>query len=432
MWRCLVCLFLVLLPGYSEPLSNRIEVDYQSDGCFHSEHFHHIWSRRGDRFLSKDSKRSLTGAQVQEIREHILAAKPGRASWPEELGITKESLSQHRSQILSTCKVASLTPELERFLDYSYVKKRAERITFADYVGDFTRISINFGGQPSLQVSCAGAQRPGMLPWKIKLGSKKWETVSLAVPSALARFPELAFLEARPYWTKGFWTDPRVWEELPQAIKDGQDREFFHSLDGAAQVEQLFRLREAIRGFVNLHGNSLFVELEAKQSSVVDAARWWCPLDKSGKPTSSGNAFLEYYARCAQAVARRPWLLEWKKAGPDRTIEFQATAGSGLGEAHPETFCTPPWQDAGLPDKPEFELLLRGDDRHYCTVLLSLKSDRSLVTSCMPNPTRLHWLDGISLSYHPLKPEFLVVEADGRHSRGWGHKFTPSLHTPTD
>ncbi len=72
-------------------------------------------------------------------------------------------------------------------------------------------------------------------------------------------------------------------------------------------------------------------ELRPRSSCLVDEINWiW--EDPRDDPVADFNSFLVLWEETARELERRPWLREWKQAGPRRSIKLFLTRTSGAFE----------------------------------------------------------------------------------------------------
>lgn len=191
-------------------------------------------------------------------------------------------------------------------------------------------------------------------------------------------------------------------------------------LKGYTALQREFRVQEVMLGDINLLPYSLFADLRAVRPRLVDAARWFDPIEK-GRPRYSWSDFLTVHGDVEQVASRHTWLADWKQAGAGRTIEshiFGIRPWEELDLAH---LVTPAWKHAGLKGTPGLELLLRRGDRTWAELYLSKDDPAGLIVSAKPttaeNPS--HWLDRLTISYHPTQtvPDYVIVTPKGTPTR---------------
>ena len=167
---------------------------------------------------------------------------------------------------------------------------------------------------------------------------------------------------------------------------------------------------------------SLFAEIKTTHPALIDAARWWNPLT-DGKPSLNWDDFMKSYAAIETAMAKHPWLQDWKNLEEGRSLELQLT-GAEIGEVSSEleTFVIPVWRHAGFAGKPTYCFLARRNDgRDWVTVYFSDKDERALVTtSSKPDPKSPSMIERADVYWHPKgktgekSSRYAIIENDGR------------------
>lgn len=408
-------------------LGDTVTLRVHSSGCWHGEGVELRWRRQGATYVSLDGRRGLSLDEVRALRQTLLEARPGREQLAQELGITPETVSDHRAQILEAAGIDRLPPLLEPQLGFSRVAARAVEEAAGPRHGTENRsFELTVTGSPGVTATAEGWPRPYMLPWKVEADGHAVETCSLAVPLAIApllaaRDPGGGLLDGRDYWRRGFWKDSDAWGDLRDAVNESEARDQAAALAGYEQLKAEFAVARA-RIYAP---EALYLALSATKVRALNAADWTCPM-KNGQPRCDWRTFLALYQAAETAVKAHPWLLEWKAAAPGRSLELEATGGRGFSEERPELFLFPPWKDAGLPGRPEFELVARASEHVWATVLLSSTCREALVVSTfIPEEPALsgHWLQRTKVFYHPSDPDFILVDAEGRPHRKRGHPF---------
>lgn len=155
------------------------------------------------------------------------------------------------------------------------------------------------------------------------------------------------------------------------------------------------------------------------ESKLVNSAWLWMPIGRDGLMCSF-DRFQAAYRECDARVSAIPWLSEWKRRSPDRTVEAHFL-GDSIGENAMalEKEIVPIWNFAGLQGRPEFKLRLRKDHRAVATLYLSSSESHALVTQLDPDPA----LKGLALDAHRIflepsqkVPDFALVDSLGTFS----------------
>ena len=421
---------LAITPTAARP---EIKVTDTQGGCFyHRDASYHLQVRAngfdlGTRFVSAED--------LRRIRSTLLAADDGRNGIPENLGITSDSVSLHRQTILDAAlRGDSVTPhvlpdELQGLLNFDSVRGiLLEELDDAAARGELSTNSCTFSvelpGDPVV-VATSRQCRPWMLPWTIRAGDREWRTWSPAVPDALRQFaakksPNASLLDGSRYWREGVWSDATLWagrlrNGLGASLNAYHARRLAESLDGWNEAATRFEIARAETGMINFAPLALVLSIEAKRAASLDGARWWNPLAQ-GAPTVSWREFLSVWQRVEAKAAALPWLADWR-AQDHGTIVLEALGPQGHGPRSLEDWVLPAWRDAGLLGEPEFELSLTGAGSGYAKVYVATNESRSIITYAALKSSGSHWLSNVSLSYHPTKPDYLLVMPEGHHER---------------
>jgi hypothetical protein len=263
---------------------------------------------------------------------------------------------------------------------------------------------------------------PWMLPWTVRAGEETWALHDIDVPLAVLALadpegPCASRLDGAWYWTDRFWSDASFWQrflgvELDRALS----MEAYVRLPFYEAFARYFRVEAVRSGHINMQPESLFFEIEALgPSPLIDRARWHDPL-VDGRPTLGWDVFLRTYVDASDALARQPWLLAWKSAGPDRSIRLQASGTQGHAAWMLEALVLPAWIHAGFDGEPAFELSLSRGRTRCATVFLARRDASALITTAKPTKAGEHELDRLELSFHPRgkPPTYARVGPDGR------------------
>jgi len=182
--------------------------------------------------------------------------------------------------------------------------------------------------------------------------------------------------------------------QLKEALKACREIPGYNELSGRFIIEY------AHLGCINSMPESLFVELKAKASVVVDSVRWWNPL-VGKKPSFTWTDFLSAHQRAEQAVGNYPWLAEWKMLPGKRSLELQLL-GTAVGKDKEElkTYFMPVWRHAAMKGKPTVNLLARFGFHSWFDVVFSNSESRALIAStsstndeprCELERLKVHW-----------------------------------------
>ncbi len=266
-------------------------------------------------------------------------------------------------------------------------------------------------------------QCPWMLPWRVQVGAKSWNTYSTALPLRIASIadksgPCASWLDGRQYWDKGFWTDSDFWSlEVGPKFEKDTARQMSKMLPGYVDAAKLFEIDECNIGCINMQPDSLFLQLRSRQPQTISSVWWWNYL-KNGKATATWSHMLQLRRKCESIAVKQPWLLEWRTAAGDHILECHIAGSKCYSESDEKLkeFILPAWQDAGMHGVPEVELMLRRGSVWCGTVYLSSSEARALVVNAKPGAGS-HWFDRQEISFHPKAPVYLIVHSDGRFER---------------
>lgn len=403
-----------------------IRIRDEGSGCFHSESKTYEWTLEGDgyhwnsRFVSCD--------KVDGLRKQILACTTQPADLLAQIGVTPKTVAAHREEFLDVAwpeahveasgKRPELPPEVEALLKYESIAPHA----LAELTGEnwssteHREFSVELSGEPAIKIRSTGVV-PWKLPWKIEVGTRTWTCNDITISKALSELadpngPNAPLLDGTHYWTNEFWKDARFWGRfVGREIDTAFSMKQFSAIAGYKLAMDSFRVEKVQTGQINGQPEALFMQISTRYPSLLDAARWW-NLFSDGKPTSVWDDFIAVYDAAQSCVEKQAWLKEWKLAGETRTLELQAVGRTGTAETMMDLFVVPPWKGAGFQGLPEFEILLRRNDRWCGTVYLSSKESGALIETAHAGPGE-HWFDKLEFSFHPKNPFYGRVNAAG-------------------
>ena len=380
-------------------------------------------------------KKSLSTEETGRLREVLLTAEDGREGLMQSLGITEETIEAQRETILNAAlQDDSVTPrvlpaDLQQLLEFDAVRdvvfKELDAGTSDSVIisTSWCHFSVELPGEPSV-VASSRSCRPWMLPWTIRAGDREWRTWSTAVPEALRQLapkesPNSRLLNGARYWREGFWSDSSVWRG---SLQDGvgvqlnayHGRKLAVDLDGWSAASAHFELVEAETGLINSCSLSLAVTAKPLQVVSIDRIRWYNKLEE-GVPRVGWDRLVALRTEAETAIARNPWLADWRS----HEGEILLVAHNALGRSCQslEKWVLPAWRDAGNSGVPEFELQLSGPKQGYAKVYIGADDSAAVITYAGVKGMGKHWLYGREVSFHPSKPEYLLVVPDGRVKR---------------
>jgi hypothetical protein len=382
------------------------------------------------------------GEAAQRDLRAVIERSKGLLAWDgQALGITRERLERERPRVLA--HIAESSPHLSAE-DLERARALLDLDTVLDVAFDWLEsmdsstskrsVKIELPSAPATVISSAH-NGPGGLPWRVQVGAESWETYSVELPLALARYlkpvyPEAAReLDPTTYWERGFWDDTPVWYGFSRRLSIMAARRMLETLPGQDALQAQFSVESASLSRRNLQPEALYVELRAPAGAVIDRVDWYNHLQR-GRPAHSARQLLAQYARVSAVVQRLTWLSDWKELGGQRTIEAHI-AGERLHDEHEDVFqldVAPSWRHAGLPGEPTVQLLLRREGEAVAELYTSEATRRVLVTSAnlrrrhgssaLPHEAQpAHWLEREIVSTHRSQPEFILVDEQGNMSR---------------
>ncbi len=407
-----------------------IRVTDATVGCFHSDERAYAWRPTAEGYAL--GERTLSRDQLARIRRTVLACREQPADLLARVGITPESLAQHRAEIVETAmprsgRLADGTPksvpaELAHRLEWESVGSHLLALLAQPPTSSASvRFEVVLPGEPPITVS-SDSWSPFMLPWTVAAGDERWTVADVAIPRALLPLadpdgPCAELLDGEEYWARRVWSDDVAWYRyLSVPLDRAFSAEAYVRLAGFERFAERLRVDDALTGNVNMQPLSLYVNASALRPSLVDRARWWSPIEE-GEPSATWDDFLAAYDLATAAVARQTWLVDWKLAGPDRTIELQAVGARPRAETMLDTLVLPAWEHAELVDAPRIELLLRRGGEWCGTVWLAPAEPGALIETAHPASEPAHWLDALDFSFHPraTPPTYARVDGSGRH-----------------
>ena len=442
------------------PPAPTVGVDQKANGCFHHEEQHRDWVLSGDSFTCDGRK--LARDEMDALRRAIVGARGYVPELLAEVGVTKEAFVAHRDQIVAsvlpeafkarkegakggTKDPPPFPPELEPLLDWERVAPMIRSELRGEMLGGtesrLVRVAFRLDGEEVVAES--ESLVPWMLPWKVSVGGKSFQSEDLAVPRAVLKLldpkgPCADLVDGASFWPERLWNLPSFWErvvgrELDTALSERE----YTKLAGWERAAEVLAVRKVMTGNINLQPEAMFFELEARRPAAIDAARWHDFL-VDGKPAQSWDDFLALYEKACACVAKQRWLMEWRRLDPKRLIELEAAGKSGISEKMLDALVLPAWRDAGFEGRPEFELLLRVDRNWIGTLYLATGTPGALIVTANPDSARAkrkgagppdapsegdargapahHWFDDLAFSFPPRgdPPTYARVDGEGK------------------
>jgi len=406
-----------------------IRVRDGTGSCYHHNETSYAWTRNGDHWTL--GERSLTQQQVEEIRQTVLTSTSDSSGVLAAAGITPQKVAAHRDDILAAVfrgswrtadgRTVELPAAGEHLLEHDYVAGQLLR-ELTEQHGAMAGVwfEVDLPGPPDVHVSGDGFV-PYLLPWTVEVNGRRWRTPSIEVSKAMLLLadpegPCAETLDGSRYWSEEVWSDELVWSRyVGRPLDEVLAKRDYERLPGYSLASERFAVDSAVTGNWSSQPLSLFVELHSRAPGLIDDVRWY-DFIRDGAPMADWLDFVQAYADALVVVQRQAWLLDWKAASPDRTVDLHLSGARGVGEGHPEVYVYPPWEDAGFRGKPVFEFLLRRGGEGFATVFLGSEESGALVTRVRGTPGGgEHWLDRLVVGYHPTRPEYVRVNAAGEH-----------------
>lgn len=436
-WRTaiavLTCLALAPIAPVSAWAGQRLRVTDKQGGCSYDADAGYSLRQSAQGF-GRGGKRVPTD-EFRRLREVLLDASDGRDSLLQALGITQATIDAQRHAILEAALHGdSVTPpvlpsEVRSLLDLDSVKRMVfEELDAVESDSvivstSWCSFAVELPGDPPIVASSRSCQ-PWMLPWTIRAGEREWRSWSTEVPKALSRLtvkdsPNAGLLDGTHYWSEDFWSDTSFWrgtlrEGLGVQLNAHHARQLATGLDGWTRASVEFELVEAETGLINSCELSLALSVKPRGAVSIDGVRWYNRL-ADGLPTFGWDTLLALAAEAEAAVAKQPWLADWRAQGGEIWLVAHDELGCGCGSL--ETWVLPAWRDAGNSGAPKYELNLTGSGKGYARVYLGQDEPASVITWAGLEGDGAHWLYGKDVSFHPSKPEYLLVTPDGGFER---------------
>ncbi len=382
--RTLRALILVLLGACGKTSSGPIIVSDSSIGCEGGDTaLDYEWTRDDDWFV-RGTHRVPAGV-VTRLRELALAAPDAKdALLPPSLRFSEQTIFERSSEIEEAASrwspwlADSIPPEIT---PAQFAKVVRERLIDSGTRTGWNMLHITLPGTPPISIHTKSVQ-PYAQPWVVTVGDaepRKVLSLEISRYAALVvdpRGPNFPQLEGATYWAYRFWNDESLWNRvLGDPWNEQYSRELCTELEGWADVEKEWTLKDADIGNFGMHPLSLRVDLVSKTDALVGFVRWWnLFLDNEAKFDWSSFQFV--HKRATEAAARLPFLKRWKDAEPNRVISVDAIALRG--EA-PDKWEREAWAKSGLQGYARFVFLLRIDDDVVATVLVGPDASGAVV-----------------------------------------------------
>lgn len=411
----------------SAALASEVKVIDNMHSCSGYKHVVTTYSKVEQEFVNK-KKKSISQKDLLELINIIRDSKNHLIFSCEALGITPELVKLHREQLIKST-IYTNTPIYKKVpinhsteFEFEAICEGAkQRLTQYDCSTTHLNFSLTIDApdlsEEKITVSSIH-DVPYMLPWKVKIGDKKWETYSLALTKELSELADpaglcAALLNDKAYWEKNFWTDSKFWSIYKGDELFKEDcLKYSKLLPGYENVNSVYDLTDSYFGLMNCHPESLYVAMKTKSAKTIDTFRWWNYF-KSDAPTYDWNHFIKLADRCQKMVDDRNWINDWKKSKPTNSVSCDIAGTKCYSETNLKEYVLPAWKDAGLKGEPECQIDLERGDRSFGKIFISSIEPRTLVLDADPR-TSTHWFDRLQVSFHPKTPNYIIIESDGK------------------
>ena len=285
-----------------------------------------VYKRKGDVYSS--TVKSVPVELVNKIVRIALDARNSTGIDLAEYGITKSSVIAHEAQMIQRAKqaanVKSIPSDLQYLFEYPFVCRMANEALTEEFKNPYETYNVVISGDEDIVISCrASLTTPILVPWTVSKGKDTWTCYSRQLPLLLSEMSSdssrkrlnedigwggrIAYASCnKKYWSCGFFAnyDEFVVEKLESfsAIRAAK------SLPGFEAAAKQFDLTD---GYI-VGEKKPYVCMSIKKDAVVDCVGW----DLAG----GWDNLLRRYNAVEQSVEAIPWLHEWKKHGPDRSV----------------------------------------------------------------------------------------------------------------
>lgn len=409
--------------------SSEVVINDQMQGCTGGKHVVTTFNRQGDKYVS-DKKISITKADLEELIETIKASQSAKEFNPEKLGITPELVKQHYNDMLNAALYLKdpiykkINPVKTEDFDYPAVCKLAKRRLF---LHDRSTNHIKFSttiNEPTVsaeKIEVSSTHEVGdMLPWKVKIGDKKWETFSIELPKKLSKLSPkdgyCAQLLNGNYWTKNFWTDHYFWSvSVGYELHKKHSMQFATLLPGYESAKDKYSIENAYSGSTAFHPDSLILDLKMKNLQNISSATWWNHY-KNGEPTADWTQLSKMVSDCEKLINKQTWLVAWKNSNKSNQLHCNIDGFKYYDESNIAEYVMPAWRHAGLKGNPEVGIILSSGKDTRGKIYLSKEDPKALILDAEPAKGS-HQFDKLKVSFHPKDPQYIIVGPNGKFER---------------
>lgn len=431
----ILALTLALFASQSAAHAEReVAIEDISQGCFGGLREETVFNKQNDKYVSKKGI-SFTKNDLKDLIEIIQASKSVSEFDPASMGITPESVKQHYNDMLNASLnlkdpvYKKIKPEIVAAFDYKPVCEAAKkRLTAKDNSTNhiiFTA-TINDPELSKEKIVVKSTHDVGyLLPWKVTVGDNRWQTYSIALSEKLVQFadkkgPCALRLDGKKDWQSTFWHDGMFWQhQVGFELHRNHAEKYAKLIPGFAEADKIFVIEDIYSGLINFQPESLFMELEARQPQTIEYARWWNHY-KNDQPAATWTQFIEKFRTAEKLAQKQAWLMSWKKANQANKLQVSISGANSYEETSIKEMVMPAWKNANMKGVPEVAIILmRGKDT-FGKLYISSLEPRALLVEATPvvGPGKsLHWLDRLSIYFHPARPSYVVVQANGKFEK---------------
>jgi len=405
-WQTISIVATCLLTNSAAIASSELVFTDEIQGCFHHERVVTIFDRHPHEYTSPGCPDQSVDA-VRDLISIIESSTAESCLNLESLGITPETVKKHQTQmLLATLRGRDyVSPKIatqeSRAFEFPALSKLVKaRLSWHDTSTTHRQFSVIIS-DPAIskeKIEVASTHDcPWMLPWRVQVGHKIWNTYSTALPLKLASFadkrgPCASLLDGRHYWNEGFWADSDFWSiALGPRFEQASAKDVAQTIPGYNEAAKFFEIDGCNIGSVNMQPQSLFLKLKCRHPQVFSSVWWWNYLS-AGKTAESWTQMLDRFQACENAARKQHWLLDWKANADNHSLRCNIAGASCYSETNITDFVLPAWRDAHMYGVPEVEVSLMRGDRWCGTVYLSSSEARAIVVHADPG-TGSHWFD---------------------------------------
>lgn len=420
--------------------SSEVVMNDQMQGCFDFKSVKTTFNLTNGKYVS-DKKLSFSREDLKELVKIIESSKSVSDLNPETIGITPELVKQHKNDLLKTTLpledpvYKKITPGDIKEFDYAAVCQSAKRKFFAlDSCTTHIKIVVTID-DPTVsaeKIEISSIHNAGfMLPWKVKIGDRKWETYSTELPKKLSQISDKSGYCAKllngNYWQKDFWTDRIFWySEVGYQLHNKNALEFAKLLPGHESLGSKYDFEDSFSGSMAFHPDSLVLQIKAKKPQLISSVHWWNHY-KNCAPTADWSHLSGMVGTCEQMVNKQSWLVAWKNSSDKNSLRCNIDGFKLYDESNLNEYVVPAWRHAGMKGYPEVGIILLRGKETCGKVFLSKTESRALILEAK-SAKGTHWFDKLNVDFHPKDPHYIIVQPTGkfeRHMIARNSKFLP-------